>query len=91
METIGFWKLASNLFLPVFPPCDVLALRARLDFAHPTGLNASPMATRGAIRLTNLRLNIEGGIERIPSHDRAFWPYLLHHHRVITRSRNRNH
>jgi len=53
METIGFWKLASNLFLPVFPPCDVLALRARLDFAHPTGLNASPMATRGAIRLTN--------------------------------------
>ena len=27
-------------FSPVFPPFDVLSLRARLDLAHPTGLNA---------------------------------------------------
>ena len=25
---------------PVFPPFDALSLRARLDLAHPTGLNA---------------------------------------------------
>jgi hypothetical protein len=27
-------------FSPVFPPFDVLSLRARLDLAHPTGLRA---------------------------------------------------
>jgi len=27
-------------YSPVFPPFDVLSLRARLDLAHPTGLNA---------------------------------------------------
>jgi hypothetical protein len=39
MEIIGFWNLPSNLFLPVFPPIDVLPLRARLGLAHPTGLH----------------------------------------------------
>jgi hypothetical protein len=31
-------------FSPVFPPFDVLPLRARLDLAHPTGLNAAKKA-----------------------------------------------
>jgi hypothetical protein len=44
MEIFGFWELTLNLFLPVFPPFDVLPLRARLGLAHPTGLNTLPKA-----------------------------------------------
>jgi len=39
MGIFRFLKLTRNLFLPVFPPFDVLPLRARLGLAHPTGLN----------------------------------------------------
>jgi len=54
MEIFGFWKLTRNLLLPVFPPFDVLPLRARLGLAHPTGLNT----LRGRKVLTGFRLAI---------------------------------
>ena len=41
-------------FSPVFPPFDVLPLRARLGLAHPTGLNT----LRGRKVLTGFRLAI---------------------------------
>jgi hypothetical protein len=54
MEIFSFWILTSNLSLPVFPPCDVLPLRARLGLAHPTGLNT----LRGRKVLTGFRLAV---------------------------------
>jgi hypothetical protein len=40
MEIFSFLNLTRNLFSPVFPPFDVLPLRARLGLAHPTGLKS---------------------------------------------------
>jgi hypothetical protein len=54
MGIFRFLKLTRNLFLPVFPPFDVLPLRARLGLAHPTGLNT----LRGRKVLTGFRLAI---------------------------------
>ena len=49
-------------FSPVFPPIDVLSLRARLDLAHPTGLNAMHRRKRWRRRAQEYQLVPDSGL-----------------------------
>jgi len=49
-------------FSPVFPPFNVLPLRARLDLAHPTGLNALHRGKLWRRRAQEYRLVPDSGL-----------------------------
>jgi len=52
-------------FSPVFPPFDVLPLRARLDLAHPTGLNALHRGKLCRRRAQEYRLVPDSGLRAV--------------------------
>ena len=53
---------SQSPFSPVFPPFNVLPLRARLDLAHPTGLNALHRGKLWRRRAQEYRLVPDSGL-----------------------------
>ena len=67
-------------YSPVFPPFDVLSLRARLDLAHPTGLNALHRGDCGGAEHKNtdwFQIQVWGPLAKFAATFKAGMPVIV--------------